>query len=205
MECELPCEDSVFNSRRPFAEPNFRSTRRTTISEAFRYLFEDNCLRSPSWFDSSPISLCESNPMGLTIFDICSHNHLLTISLHAVLHAYINQNLGLLPFQIRNLQATQRPQPPGCKETYRLGTTADLKGIGIIRALSRWREYWVKLHRQLSRDEWTSIGFCKNGYKFYLVLQLIVDKGSIDKLKAMEMQCEDRMETLRALLLDENQ
>jgi hypothetical protein len=41
LECDMPCEDSIFGSKHPFAHPNFRFTRETTVYEAFRYLFQN--------------------------------------------------------------------------------------------------------------------------------------------------------------------
>lgn len=41
MECDLPCEDSIFNSEHPFAQPNFRFNRELTVAEAFQSLFAE--------------------------------------------------------------------------------------------------------------------------------------------------------------------
>ena len=41
LECDLPCEESVFNCEHPFAQLKFRFTRETTIYEAFQHLFVD--------------------------------------------------------------------------------------------------------------------------------------------------------------------
>jgi hypothetical protein len=55
MECDLPCDESLFVSEHPFAEPNFRFQRDLRLSEAFRNLF-----------DEAP----ESSPMDLTALDM---------------------------------------------------------------------------------------------------------------------------------------
>ena len=69
IDCDLPCEERIFNSAHPFAEPNFRFTRDLTVSEAFQSLFEENpegsC--SSSRFSSSKHS---GNPLGFTVFDM---------------------------------------------------------------------------------------------------------------------------------------
>lgn len=54
MNCDLPCEESIFLSEHPFAEPNFRFSRGLTVSEAFGKLLD------------AP----QSPPMCLTIFDM---------------------------------------------------------------------------------------------------------------------------------------
>lgn len=55
MECDLPCDESLFFSEHPFAEPNFRFSRGLTVSGAFKNLF-----------DEAP----ESNPMDLSALDM---------------------------------------------------------------------------------------------------------------------------------------
>lgn len=55
MECDLPCDESLFFSEHPFAEPNFRFSRGLKVSEAFKNLF-----------DETP----ESNLMDLTALDM---------------------------------------------------------------------------------------------------------------------------------------
>lgn len=69
MECDLPCDESLFVSEHPFVEPNFRFQREFRLSEAFRNLFEE-----------AP----ESSPMDLTALDMfilihsmsCAHGFL---------------------------------------------------------------------------------------------------------------------------------
>jgi hypothetical protein len=69
MECEFPCDESIFNSAHPFAEPNFRFTRDITISEAFQSLFEEYPKQESSegYF---PVSAYESTRMSLRVFDM---------------------------------------------------------------------------------------------------------------------------------------
>jgi hypothetical protein len=42
MECDLPCEESLFRSDHPFAEPNFHLSRDITVFEAFQWLFAES-------------------------------------------------------------------------------------------------------------------------------------------------------------------
>lgn len=63
MECELPCEESLFQSDHPFAEPNFRFTRSLTTYETFQKLFDssasDSLRRGP-----------ETGQTDLTVLDM---------------------------------------------------------------------------------------------------------------------------------------
>lgn len=49
MECDLPCEDSIFNSEHPFAQPNFRFNRELTVAEAFQSLFSEVPPAAPNY------------------------------------------------------------------------------------------------------------------------------------------------------------
>lgn len=77
--------------------------------------------------------------------------------------------------------------------------------LGTIRtALAQWRDHWMALRSQLSGDEWASMGFYKNGYNFWLVSQLLITKkDAVDVVMNMEVNCEDKLEKLKVLLLDE--
>lgn len=68
MDCDLPCEESVFGSIHPFAEPNFRLSRELTVSEAFQNLFDERPEDPPHSLHES--SKQEGNPMGLTVYDM---------------------------------------------------------------------------------------------------------------------------------------
>lgn len=71
MECEFPCEESVFNSPQPFGVPNFRSTREISISEAFQSLFEEYPKHEPSSSEpAASVTSYESIRMGLRVFDM---------------------------------------------------------------------------------------------------------------------------------------
>lgn len=71
-------------------------------------------------------------------------------------------------------------------------------------ALSRWRDHWLALHSQVPGDQWASMGFYKNGYKFWLVSQLLITKKeSLDVVMQTEVKCEDKLEKLKVLLMDD--
>lgn len=74
----------------------------------------------------------------------------------------------------------------------------------IRTALARWRDHWMALRGQLSGDELASMGFYKNGYSFWLVSQLLITKkDAVDVVMKMEVNCEDKLEKLKVLLLDD--
>ena len=87
MDCDLPCEEIVFDSVLPFSEPNFRSPRNLTVSEAFQSLFEEcpeNSLHSP------PPSFPQNNvgnPLGFTVFDMFLLIHRMS-SFSDIIHTY---------------------------------------------------------------------------------------------------------------------
>lgn len=71
MECDLPCEESLFSSQHPFAEPNFRFTRDLTVCEAFQKLFaEDQPISSSQSSSWSSVSSNAPNDMKLTVLDM---------------------------------------------------------------------------------------------------------------------------------------
>lgn len=42
MECDLPCDESLYSANHPFAQPNFRFSREITVYEAFQFLFSED-------------------------------------------------------------------------------------------------------------------------------------------------------------------
>lgn len=77
--------------------------------------------------------------------------------------------------------------------------------LGSIRtALTQWRDLWFIRCDQVSNDEWASMGFYKNGYNFWLVSQLLISKkDAVDVIMRMEVNCEDKLEKFKVLLLDD--
>jgi hypothetical protein len=64
LECDLPCEDLVFNSVHPFTHANFHFTRETTVYEAFQYLFDED---QP--IDKQKETQAPTGGMDLTVLD----------------------------------------------------------------------------------------------------------------------------------------
>ncbi|OQE06463.1 hypothetical protein PENVUL_c018G02310 [Penicillium vulpinum] len=182
MECELPCEELLFFSEHPFTEPTFRFSRGLTLSEAFENLF-----------DEAP----ESSPMDLTALDMF-------ILIH-ILFSFINTHMKLLGSFIRIGKFKNSRQSAGV-DTKDTTIAQDSILIAIRTALSRWRDYWIALRNQVTSDEWASMGFYKNGYKFWLVSQLLITrKNAVDVVMQMEVHCEDKLEKLKVLLLDDQE
>ncbi|KAJ9489433.1 hypothetical protein VN97_g3815 [Penicillium thymicola] len=182
MECDLPSDESLFFSEHPFAEPNFRFSRGLRISEAFKNLF-----------DETP----ESNPMDLSALDMF-------ILIH-ILFSFINTHMKLLGCSIR-MDYFKDPRESAGVNTQDTTIPEDSVLNAIRTALSRWRDYWVSLRNGVTSDEWASMGFYKNGYNFWLVSQLLITrKDAVDVVMQMEVHCEDKLEKLKVLLLDDQE
>lgn len=111
--------------------------------------------------------------------------------------------IGLLKQQGLALQV---PQGPGESNGSKSMIPEDSLLSSIRTALTRWRDHWTALRNQVSRDEWASMGFYKNGYNFWLVSQLLITKkDAVDVIMQMEVHCEDKLEKLKVLLQDEHQ
>ncbi|KAJ5729798.1 uncharacterized protein N7483_004306 [Penicillium malachiteum] len=188
MELDLPCEQSLFWSDHPFSEPNFRLSRNLSLYQAFQNLFAPTPAESPG---RPP----EYYQMDMTIFDMFMLIH--------VLFAFINTQIMLIGL-------TKRPGSPLLSLHSPSDTTSPLPEISFLNnirvALSRWREHWISLRNRISDDEWTAMGFYKNGYSLWLVSQLLVtNKDAVDVLMEMEVNCEDKLDKLKVLLKDEQE
>ncbi|KAI2674968.1 transcriptional regulator family: Fungal Specific TF [Penicillium roqueforti] len=178
MECDLPCDELLFFSEHPFAETNFRFSRGFTLSEAFKNLF-----------DEAP----ESNPMDLTALDMF-------ILIH-ILFSFINTHMTFLGSFICRGHFKNRGKSVGVTTI-----PEDSILVAIRTALSRWRDYWIALRNRITSAEWASMGFYRNGYNFWLVSQLLITrKDAVDVVMQMEVHCEDKLEKLKVLLLDDQE
>ncbi|CAI7640083.1 unnamed protein product [Penicillium pancosmium] len=187
MECELPCEESVFQAEHPFSEPSFRFNRDITIYSAFQNLFEPVKQEGQS---------ADIYDMGLTVLD--------TFILIHVLFAFINTHMTLVGLLKRQSSVIQALQNTTHGDGSRSMIPEDSLLISIRTALNRWRYYWLAVRSQVSNDEWASMGFYKNGYNFWLVSQLLItNKDAVDVILQMEVHCEDKLEKLKVLLKDE--
>ncbi|KAJ6122086.1 hypothetical protein N7512_004551, partial [Penicillium capsulatum] len=189
MECEFPCEEDLFRSEHPYSEPNFRFSRNLTMYEAFQSLFD-----GPSHESQKPTP--NIGHLNLTVFD-------LFILIH-ILFAFINTHMALVGLLKRHSQFTSVSQTPtdSSHETSPIPEESLL--VSIRTALARWRDLWITRRDQVSQDEWASMGFYKNGYNFWLVSQLLITKkDAVDVIMQMEVNCEDKLEKFKVLLLDD--
>lgn len=76
--------------------------------------------------------------------------------------------------------------------------------IALIKtALSRWRTLWIAIRANTPENAWVKMGFFRNGYNYWLVTQLLVtNKGSVDVILGMEVNCDDTLTQLQSLLKD---
>jgi hypothetical protein len=117
-----------------------------------------------------------------------------------VLYAHINIHLGLLDPLIRNPQGQHHALLLECGGTYNSWAAGNSLLNGASRALSRWCEIWQEIHKKPPGNGWNSMGFCKTGYNFYLVSQLVLEKGSLGRSWKIERNCDDSLEQLKVLL-----
>jgi hypothetical protein len=62
---------------------------------------------------------------------------------------------------------------------------------------------WTSIRSTFSNGAWANLGFFRNGYNFWLVIQLLTNsKGSADVMMGMEVNCDDTLGQLRGLLKD---
>lgn len=76
----------------------------------------------------------------------------------------------------------------------------------IASALDLWHQLWTGLQAEIATQEWSMMGFYKNSYSFWLVAQLLVEKEkkSVDIITKMDSLCDDRLERLNALLVEDH-
>ena len=189
LEFELPCAEAFFNSSQPFVEDGFSLSRRPTILSAFQSLFEQadgrTPLMNPSQFDARPA------PLDLNCMDMFILIHLLYICAHT----------QVTMFSSPRFRGAGRPisSAPSGDVT---PTTVSSRSL-IDSALTRWRTLWAVIRAKISNREWANLGFCTNGFHYWLVTQLLVSHpGSSDLLKGMQVNCEDTLKHIRTLLRD---
>lgn len=121
-----------------------------------------------------------------------------------VLYSFINTHMTLLVPVLSRAQMKNPTKFSGSSDNNSPIIPDDTVLLASRTALSRWRDYWLALHSQVPGDQWASMGFYKNGYNFWLVSQLLITKKeSVDVVMQMEVNCEDKLEKLKVLLMDE--
>ncbi|QSS50895.1 C2H2 finger domain-containing protein [Histoplasma capsulatum var. duboisii H88] len=175
LQCDLPCQKSLFVARHPFLEPNFRLSREMTVYQAFQNLFVESGPVRPLFVDHC------TNKLHLGIMDMFQLIHLIFAHIHLV----INLSMPRFGNGIANQQEL---------------TTVS----GIKVALEHWRSLWISLRTELHGDEWEGVGFFRGAYNFWLVSQLLISKSaSVDILMKMDINCEDKLSQLKALIADD--
>ncbi|GAM37648.1 hypothetical protein TCE0_024r07737 [Talaromyces pinophilus] len=198
LECDLPCEESVFNCEHPFAQLKFRFTRETTIYEAFQHLFEDEPETSNCQHGQHHSNYCQHTPSIGTTFTVTD----MFLLIH-ILYTYINSHMTVLAPIMRIRQLQKQKGPPTATSQ---SIASDDPVLASIRAaLGRWRTLWLNLKSRIPADEWAAMGFMKTAYNFFQVANLLITKKhSVDVIMQMEVKCEDKLEKLKVLLQDDN-
>ncbi|QSS63121.1 C2H2 finger domain-containing protein [Histoplasma capsulatum] len=183
LQCDLPCQKSLFVARHPFLEPNFRLSREMTVYQAFQNLFVENGPVRPLFVDHC------TNKLHLGIMDMFHLIHREPKLIFAVIFAHIHLVINLSMPRFGNGNANQQEL-----------TTVS----GIKVALEHWRSLWISLRTELHGDEWEGVGFFRGAYNFWLVSQLLISKSaSVDILMKMDINCEDKLSQLKALIADD--
>ncbi|PMD54151.1 putative C2H2 finger domain protein [Hyaloscypha bicolor E] len=183
MRFDLPCEESIFSSPHPFAEPKFAPSRHLTTFDAFQSLFGQ--LKSTS----VPNQGRKGNPLGLNPMDMFILVHILYVYAHT--HVIL-----FSPSLPRTSDGSGGSTPTGAP-----CSTSDTNLALIRAALSRWRSLWTTIRSNIPSQAWASLGFFRNGYNYWLVTQLLINnKGSVDVMMGMEVGCEDTLKQLKGLL-----
>ncbi|KAF4463228.1 Peptidase S33 tripeptidyl aminopeptidase-lik [Fusarium albosuccineum] len=191
---DLPCDNSVFNTKHPFAEENFSFRRGSTTADAFEELFrgQSDSSSAQQQYDAASYTNHAAEHVGgtYTILDLFLTIHLL--------YVFIRTNMSLL----RPLYAAigqGRPnstfdQPPWVN-------SGDQVTAATQHALKRWRSMWLKVRADTPQDVWRATGMYRNAYSFWLVGHLLTEKSeALDLVRKIKIKCEDLPKSLEQLL-----
>ncbi|RDW92378.1 hypothetical protein BP5796_01772 [Coleophoma crateriformis] len=171
LQCDLVCDQTTFASSHPFSEPGSRLSRRLTLIEAFQALFGRK----------SSLQKTEADQVELNVMDLFILIHLL----------YVYTQVQIMLFAS---SPVPKPPPDDAKPF-------DTSLAHIKTALLRWRNMWTHLRNRTPVRIWNTLGFFNNAYNYWLVTQLLINnKSSASVLMGMEVNCEDALARLRALL-----
>ncbi|GAB7343181.1 hypothetical protein MBLNU457_1250t1 [Dothideomycetes sp. NU457] len=177
MDCDLPCEESLFSSRHPFAEPNFRFTRNLTLKQGMEALFSADGSTPELANIKKTIAPGKS---VFTLFDMFMFIHVLT--------AFLWVRLML------NAPMKQMADYGG-------GPSEDPFMGKLQRALSCWKDNWTEFCRETPEESRSNMGLMANSYKYFLVGQLLVNKHDlIDPALMLQPGCEEKLERLHQLI-----
>lgn len=177
LDCDLPCDESLWSAKNPFAEPQFRFDRNMTLRQGMEMLFNNG---QPSAQVANTKRTTVSSKSPFSVFDMFLLIHVLT----ALLCVRITLSIPL-----RQMVDTMGHPP-----------VEDPLIDSIKRALSAWRDHWISVCQETPAEAWPRYGFKKNSYKFWLVAQLLVSKhDQIDANFLLQPKCEQKLERLQLL------
>ncbi|KAL1310479.1 hypothetical protein AAFC00_000769 [Neodothiora populina] len=185
MQCDLPSKDSLFESLHPFSLPDFSPSRRTTILDILQdYLHPEKdvdgrCIDPLSKFNAGPTG------KGMLAFDTFVVIH----ALYVVLHSRM---------RLRFLVGAEH-------DTFVSGHRQDHPDFlqPIRAALDLWHQSWQNMRASCTPSEWESLGFWKNGYPYWLIMQLLLTKKARNNYFMLAEPCIDKLARLRTLMQDE--
>jgi hypothetical protein len=196
MKFDLPSDELFFSSAHPFSEPHFIPSHHVTTFEAFQSLFGP--INPPPGLLNK-----KNNPFGHNAMDMfilihrkceclmayCIKHTLILIVLYVHVYKHITLCLG----------GTSTTTETGIRTSYAPSSDSNLALIKS--ALSRWRSWWNSIRSNIPSNAWANLGFFRNGYNYWLVIQLLVNnKASVDVMMGMEVGCEDTLKQLKELL-----
>lgn len=107
-----------------------------------------------------------------------------------VLYVHVNAQMMLLAPLLRVRKSHELDQDVSIKATKS--------------ALLRWRDIWMAMRAKINDDEWTTMGFWKNGYDYWVVAHLLMSKkDKVDSVMRMDFG-EDKLEKLKLLVQDDS-
>lgn len=208
LRFDLHSEEAIFASAHPFSEPTFKLSRNLTVYEAFRSLFTKDKIQSQDG--------TIANPLGLGVVDMFTLVHRMycyTPNSYGYQFSRVpetNECIVLYVYthtQISLFSSFTQFVPDSTGPSTQNGRAQDAvldSNVAVIRiALARWRALWIAIRTSTPEHVWTTLGFFRNGYNYWLVTQLLVNnKASVDVLVGMDVNCDDTLQQLQSLLKD---
>lgn len=67
----------------------------------------------------------------------------------------------------------------------------------------RWYDGYQSLRAKCTEQEWAALGFWKNGYSYWLIIQLLLTKRARDNYLVLAEPCIDKLAKLKVLMYDD--
>lgn len=191
LECDLPCDESFFDSPHPYSEPGFTFSRQVTIKTAFEQLFT---------YQGGPGPLLAIKPTVLDMFILVHRkpkNHVKytesrdIANKRSVLYVHISNQMALLMPLLRFRNSREV-----------LDQDASVKATKS--ALAIWRAVWVEMRSKIDEQQWSAMGFWKNGFNYWCIAQFLMNKKTmVDPAMRLNFD-DDKLERLKLLLHDDS-